>query len=447
MPWTANELWVGDVTADGIANAVRVAGGAAESVFQPEWSPSGALYFVSDRTNWWNLYRWQRGRIDALCDTPADFGQAQWTFGMSTYCLLDDTRIACSYLTRGLGKLAVLDLRTGSLVPLAVPETEFASVRGAGETIYYVGGSPASPAAAVKVDSASGTRAVLRASTVIDERFAAYLTSPRTVEFPTTDDRTAFALYYPPHNPDYVAPDGDKPPLLVKCHGGPTSIATSTLDLSTQFWTSRGIAVLDVNYGGSTGFGREYRDRLHLKWGIVDVDDCVNGAQYLVARAEVDGERIVMTGGSAGGYTTLAALAFKQCFRAGASLYGISDLAALARDTHKFELHYMDWLVAPFPAGEAVFKERSPLFHLEGFSAPVIFFQGSEDRVVPQNQTETIVERLRERGVLVSYFLYNGEGHGFRNPDNIRNTLDAQLLFFDLSVFRSGLTFGARRRG
>jgi dipeptidyl aminopeptidase/acylaminoacyl peptidase len=248
-------------------------------------------------------------------------------------------------------------------------------------------------------------------------------------------------LFYPPHNADYAAPEGEKPPLLVKCHGGPTSAASSTLNLGIQYWTSRGIAVLDVNYGGSSGFGRAYRNRLQLNWGVVDVDDCINGAKFLAERGSVDANRMVISGGSAGGYTTLAALVFHDVFCGGASYYGVCDIAALARDTHKFESHYLDWLFGPYPQEDALYRERSPLFHTERLSRPVIFFQGDEDTVVPPNQTEAMVEALRHRGTPVGYFLFSGEQHGFRKAANIQRALDAELYFYAVEVFRTGLRF------
>jgi dipeptidyl aminopeptidase/acylaminoacyl peptidase len=274
-----------------------------------------------------------------------------------------------------------------------------------------------------------------------DLGIANYLTKVEAVEFPTTGEKTAFGLFYPPRNPDYVGAADERPPLLVKCHGGPTSSASSALNLGTQFWTSRGVAVLDVNYGGSTGFGREYRERLRLNWGIVDVDDCVNGAKYLVQRGLVDLRRVVISGGSAGGYTTLAALTFRNFFQGGASYYGVSDAAALARDTHKFESRYLDWLIGPYPEDEARYRERSPVFHADRLSKPVIFFQGSEDAVVPPNQTEVMVEALRRNGNAVGYFLFAGEQHGFRRAANIKRCLDAELTFYAVEVFHIGLTF------
>jgi dipeptidyl aminopeptidase/acylaminoacyl peptidase len=274
-----------------------------------------------------------------------------------------------------------------------------------------------------------------------DLRIGDYLTTVRPVEFPTTGGKTAYGLLYPPHNPDYAGPADEKPPLLVMCHGGPTGAASSSLNLSTQFWTSRGIAVLDVNYGGSTGFGREYRERLYGNWGIVDVDDCVNGARFLAEQGLIDAQRAVIRGGSAGGYTTLAALVFRDFFAGGASYYGVSDAIALARDTHKFESRYLDWLIGPYPDMAERYRERSPLYHAERLSKPVIFFQGEEDEVVPPNQSEAMVEVLRRKGRAVGYFLFSGEQHGFRKAETIKRCLDAELAFYAIEVFKIGLRF------
>jgi dipeptidyl aminopeptidase/acylaminoacyl peptidase len=328
---------------------------------------------------------------------------------------------------------------------LDTPFTEFGSVRADGDRVVFRAGAPDHPASIVMLDLGSGRHTVLKQGTDILERvdlhLADYLTKAESVEFPTTDGETAFGLFYPPHNPDYAGPAGERPPLLVKCHGGPTSAASSTLNMGIQFWTSRGIAVLDVNYRGSTGFGRAYRDRLRLAWGLADVDDCVHGASFLAERGRVDGKRCVISGGSAGGYTTLAALTFRDFFQGGASYYGVSDATALARDTHKFESRYLDWLIGPYPQEEARYRERSPLYHADRLSKPVIFFQGDEDAVVPPNQTEAMVEALRRKGNPVGYFLFAGEQHGFRKSANIQRCLDAELAFYAIEVFRTGLTF------
>jgi dipeptidyl aminopeptidase/acylaminoacyl peptidase len=373
----------------------------------------------------------------------AEFGQPQWVFGMSTYACAGPGRLVCAYLSKGLGCLGVLDVSTKRLTQIDLPYTDISSVRAEGDRIVFRAGSATSPASFVSLDLGTGNIETLKQSTTVadDPNLSKYFTRAEAVEFPTEGNQTAFGLYYPAFNPDYSGVPGEKPPLVVKCHGGPTAAASSTLDLRIQYWTSRGISVLDVNYGGSTGFGRAYRERLDLNWGIVDVNDCVNGARFLAEKGLVDGERSVITGGSAGGYTTLAALTFRDYFRGGGSHFGVSDLAALARDTHKFESRYLDGLIGPYPEREDLYRERSPIFYTELLSAPVIFFQGEEDMVVPPSQAELMIEALRKKGTPVGYLLFSGEQHGFRKAENIKRSLDAELYFYAVNVFRTGLSF------
>ena len=445
MPWVGTTLYLLDLEN---GDAIAIAGSERESIFQPEWSPDGrSLLFVSDRTGWWNLFRADLNSVASspinLTPRAAEFGRPQWVFGMSAYAFAGPSRIVASYIEHGLSRLAFMDLSSGELRDLDLPYTDISSLRAAGDCVVFRGGSATTPAGIVQFDLSTGRHEVLRKTTTVadDPSIASYLTRVEAIEFPTTGGRTAFGLYYPPHNPDCNAPLDDLPPLLVKCHGGPTAAASSTLDLRTQYWTSRGIAVLDVNYGGSTGYGREYRERLDGNWGIVDVDDCVNGARYLAERQLVDRNRSVIAGGSAGGYTVLAALTFRDWFRGGASYYGVSDLAVLARDTHKFESRYLDSLIGPWPAMEALYRERSPIYHADRLTAPVIFFQGDEDAVVPPNQAELMVDALRRKGTPVGYLLYSGEQHGFRKAENIKRSLDAELYFYAFNVFRTGLKF------
>jgi dipeptidyl aminopeptidase/acylaminoacyl peptidase len=419
-----------------------------ESVFQPEWSPDGrAIFFVSDRSGWWNLYRFDlvSRTSEPLAPMAAEFGAPLWKLGARTYACAGSDRIVCAYSEAGLGRLAVLNLKGKVLRPFEVPFTEFSSVQVNGNRAVFRAGASNHPASIVVLDLLSGMHRVLKKETdLLDQpgsRITDYLSMVRSVEFPTTDGNTAYGLLYPPHNPDYVGLPNELPPLLVRCHGGPTASASSVLDITTQFWTSRGIAVLDVNHGGSSGFGRAFRNRLHLNWGIVDVDDCINGAKFLAAEKLVDYNRIVIRGGSAGGFTTLAALTFRDFFHGGASYYGISDLAVLARDTHKFESRYLDWLIGPYPQAQERYRARSPLYHADRLSKPVIFFQGAEDPVVPPNQAEALVEALRRNGKAVGYFVFSGEQHGFRNAANIRHCLDAELQFYAIEVFNVGLTF------
>jgi dipeptidyl aminopeptidase/acylaminoacyl peptidase len=446
MPWAGTELWLADIAADGsLATPLLVAGGAAESIFQPQFSPDGVLYFVSDRTGWWNLYRVDPGTGSAqpLCPREAEFGQAQWAFGQSTYAFLSAGQLVCAYTEAGRDHLARLDIAAGKLHPIETPFTDFGQIRVAAGKIVCRAGSPADPSAIVRVDPANGAVEVLRQSApaAAGDALRRYFAAPRHLAFPTENGLTAHANYYPPSNPDYAAPPDEKPPLVVKCHGGPTASASSVLSLGIQYWTSRGIAVLDVDYGGSTGYGRAYRERLKGAWGVVDVDDCVNAARHVIAEGLADGERAVITGGSAGGYTVLAALACRELFRGGASYYGVSDVAALARDTHKFESRYLDWLIGPYPERADLYRERSPLSHAAGISRPVIFFQGADDRVVPPNQTEMMVGALRRRGIPTLYLLFAGESHGFRRAENIKRALDAELYFYATLIFRTRLGF------
>jgi dipeptidyl aminopeptidase/acylaminoacyl peptidase len=441
MPWVGTELWVADIAPDGTLAAPRmVAGGADESVLQPEWSPDGVLYFISDRSGWWNHYRLERDNARALCPREADFAQAPWAFGMSSYAFAGPDRIVCCYWEDGIGRLAQLDLASLQLVPFDLPYTDYGSVRARPEEAVFTAASPTDVASIVRLDLATGQTEVLRPSATLQPELEHYLSEPEHIAFPTEGGKTAHAFYYPPTNPDYVAPPSTMPPLVVKCHGGPTAFSPGVLNLRVQYWTSRGIGVLDVNYGGSTGYGRAYRDRLHGQWGIVDVDDCINGARHVVRSGRADADRMVITGGSAGGYTTLMALT-RNAFAGGASHYGVSDVAALARDTHKFESRYLDWLIAPLAGNEQLYRERSPLYHADSLDRPVIFFQGDEDQVVPPSQTETMVEALRRKGVPVSYLLFSGEQHGFRKGSNIMRSLDAELYFYAGLVFRTGLAF------
>jgi dipeptidyl aminopeptidase/acylaminoacyl peptidase len=449
MPWNGTTLWLSKLDGAGsITEPLIIAGSVSESVFQPEWSPDGrAIFFVSDCSGWWNLYRFDLAArtSEPLAPMAAEFAVPLWKLGAPTYACAGSDRIVCAYSKDGLGQLAVLHLKDKVLRPLATPFTEFSSVRVNGDRGIFRAGASNHPASIVMLDLISGAHQVLKKeSDLLDQsgsRIGDYLAAVRSVEFPTTDGSTSYGLFYPPHSPDYVGLTDELPPLLVKCHGGPTASASSVLDLTTQFWTSRGIAVLDVNHRGSTGFGRVFRNRLHLNWGIVDVDDCINGANFLVAEGLVDHNRIVIRGGSAGGYTTLAALTFRDFFHGGASYYGVSDLAVLARETHKFESRYLDWLIGPYPQAQERYRERSPLYHVDQLSRPVIFFQGAEDAVVPPNQAVALVEALRRKGEPDGYFLFSGEQHGFRNAANIQRSLDAELQFYAIEVFKVGLTF------
>ena len=432
MPWDGTELWIGRIEDDGsLADVQLVAGGLEESIFQPEWSPDDVLYFVSDRTGWWNLHRWRDGAVESVSPMDAEFGIPQWGFGARTYGFASARRIICAYNRSGTWSIAEVDTDSLALTTIPTPFTELTHVgmQVSPRHVIFGAASPTMPESLMLHNLSTGQTDCLRrsAEVTVDE---SYLSAPRSIEFPTEGGLTAHAFFYAPGNRDYTAPPDERPPLLVVSHGGPTSGASNALDLRVQYWTSRGVAVLDVNYGGSTGYGTGYRRRLNGQWGVMDVDDCVNGAAYLVERGEVDGARLAIRGGSAGGYTTLSALTFRDVFKAGASYYGVSDLEALAVDTHKFESRYLDTMIGPYPARRDLYLERSPIHHTDRLACPVILFQGLEDRIVPPNQAEMMLEALRDKGVPVAYVPFEGEQHGFRRAENIKRSLDAELYFY-----------------
>ena len=443
MPWDGTELWQADVDASGaLTNARHVAGSGTESIYQPGWSPDGELWFVSDRDDLWRLYRVQR-RSGAGSSDPADIipvlpappadaetGRPQWILGTSSWAFTSATRVVVSYTREGRWHLGAADLDTGAfreLVPGLEPGPWLAPADG---EVVLVLGSATAPDAVTALDAATGARRALRAvpGASIDTR---WLSVPRPLWFPTGGDRTAHLFYYPPCNPDVVPMAGERPPLIVISHGGPVAAADSTLDYTVQFWTSRGFAVADVNYGGSTGFGRAYRQRLNRQWGVVDVVDCIGAARFLADEGLADAARLVIRGGSAGGFTTLAALTgYPDVFKAAASYYGVSDLEALLTDSHKFEARCLDLLVGPYPEQKAIYEQRSPIHAVDRLSCPLILFQGLEDKVVPPNQSEMMADALRRKGRPVAYIAFAGEQHGFRKAENIIRSLEAELYFY-----------------
>ncbi len=441
MPWDGTHLWTAAVLADGsLGESTLVAGGDGISVFQPEWSPDGVLHYVADQTGWWNLYRYRDGAPEPLYPDDAEYARPQWVFGARTYGFSNNGGIVCSVNRRGVWSLNLLNPSVGTMTALDVPATE--AGRGdltvSGRTAIAVAGAADRPVSLIRLNLDSGHWDTVRSSssTTVD---VAYVSPAQRIEFPSNDGRPAYALYYEPRNPEFVATDGEKPPLLVLSHGGPTGAASGALDMSIQFWTTRGFAVVDVNYGGSVGYGRAYRQLLNGNWGVVDVDDCANAALHLVHQGLADGGRLAIRGGSAGGYTTLAALTFRNVFAAGASYYGVSDLETLAADTHKFESRYLDRLVAPYPEGVEIYRQRSPIQNISGLSCPIILLQGLEDRIVPPNQAEMMFDAVREKGIPCAYLPFAGEQHGFRRAENIKRALEAELYFYS-RVFDFELT-------
>jgi len=432
MPWDGTELLVVDVASDGSAGSCReVAGGERDSIFQPAWGPDGSLTFVSDRTDWWNIYReGADGELTNLTPKSAEFAVPMWIFGYSSYDFLSDGRIVCTYRERGVQHVALLDPTTRELLDLDLPyETFDPAVSASGQRVALIAGGPTTPTQVVSLDLSTRAVEVLRESDVVDFD-AEYLSVPEPIEFPTTSGQTAFAHYYPPTNPTAVAPDGERPPLLVNVHGGPTSEADPELHLEIQFFTSRGFAYAEVNYRGSTGHGRAYRESLYGRWGVVDVDDAVAAASHLVDRGLADPGRLVISGGSAGGWTTLCALTFRDAFATGTSYFGVSDLEPFAETTHKFESKYLDLLVGPWPEAADLWAERSPVRHAELLSSPLLILQGDEDEVVPPSQAEVIVRALETRGLPYAYLLFEGEQHGFRKMESISRGLSAELTFY-----------------
>jgi dipeptidyl aminopeptidase/acylaminoacyl peptidase len=433
MPWDGTELWTGDLGAGAsVSNLRLVAGSSSESISEPQWGPGGALYFISDRTNWWNLYVERDGKISGVLEWNAEIGIPQWLFGSTRYAFLSAGRIACIVNENGFEHIVIVDPsgRPGRPEKLPIPYSTFASIRSDdSHTLYLAGASPLKAAEIASLDLQTRTMRVIKRSLSI-ELDDGYISQPEPIEFPTANERTAYGLFYPPRNRDFRGPDGERPPLIVISHGGPTSATTPALRLPVQYWTSRGFAVVDVNYSGSTGYGRAYRERLKGNWGVADVDDCINAARYLERRDDVDGKRMVIRGGSAGGYTTLCALVFHNVFSAGASYYGVADLESLARDTHKFESRYLDSLIGPYPEALERYQQRSPVHFADRLSCPVILFQGLEDKAVPPSQAEVMVRTLRAKRLPFAYVVFASEGHGFRDAANIRRSIEAELYFY-----------------
>nr|XP_023917799.1 acylamino-acid-releasing enzyme isoform X1 [Quercus suber] len=444
MPWDRTELWVGYISETGeVYKRICVAGSDStlvESPTEPKWSPDGELFFITDRKNgFWNIYKWHiesENEVVAVYTVDAEFSGPLWVFGLNSYEFIQSNEkknlIACSYRQNGRSYLGILDYVQGSLSLLDIPFTDIDNITSGNHCLYVEGASAVNPSSVAKVildehKSKAVEFEIIWSSSPDSLKYKSYFSLPELIEFPTeVPGQNAYAFFYPPTNPVYQGSQGEKPPLLLKSHGGPTAETRGMLNLSIQYWTSRGWAFVDVNYGGSTGYGREYRDRLLGRWGIVDVNDCCSCAKFLVDSGKVDGERLCITGGSAGGYTTLAALAFKETFKAGASLYGVADLGLLRAETHKFESHYIDNLVG----NEKAYFERSPINFVDKFSCPIILFQGLEDKVVPPDQARKIYQALKEKGLPVALVEYEGEQHGFRKAENIKFTLEQQMVFF-----------------
>lgn len=435
MPWDGSRLHVGALAGDALHDLQTVAGGPAESVLDPQWDDDGTLYFLSDRSGWWNLYRWRGSKAEAVTSIEAELGLPLWQLGDTNYALLGNGRALVRVTRDARDTLAIVDLADGRLAPLRLPYVAYRALgRLDARTAFAIAAADDAMPELIAVDVAGGGHRVVRRGGNARPLPAEFVSRAEAIEYPTAPAadgaaRRAHAFFYPPRNPGYTAPAGERPPLIVLMHGGPTAHRPPNLNLHVQFWTTRGVAVVDVNHGGSSGFGRAYRDRLRGQWGVVDLADAVAAVRHLVDAGRVDGRRVVIRGGSAGGFTVLSALAFTDLFAAGINYFGIADLETLAGDTHKFESRYLDGLVAPLPAGRAVYRARSPLHHLQRMNAALLTLQGAEDRVVPPAQSQAIVAAVRARGRPVAYIEFEGEQHGFRRAPNIRRALEAELYF------------------
>ncbi|HEV2028989.1 MAG TPA: prolyl oligopeptidase family serine peptidase [Candidatus Dormibacteraeota bacterium] len=429
MPWDGSELWVGELDRDGHVTASRmIAGGASESVLQPEWSPAGELYFISDRSDWWNLYRARGEGDEPVCRRAAEFGAPQWVFGMRFYSFAGPDEIICLYSERGGTKLGRIDVAADTMQQVELFYTGLTNVQTNGRTVAFFAASATLAERVLTIDLDTGAQEVVKVANPahIDP---GNLGIPKAIEFPTEGGLTAHAFYYPPKNRDFVGPPGERPPLMVRCHGGPTGSAGPTYTFEYHYWTSRGFAIVDVNYGGSSGYGRAYRMRLNGDWGVVDVDDCINAARYLVGEGLADGDRVSITGGSAGGYTVLLSLTKRDFYNTGASHFGIGDLELFIKETHKFESQYADTLVGPYPERADLYRDRSAVYFADNLKCPVILFQGLEDKIVPPSQAEEFVAVCKKKKLPYAYVAFEGEQHGFRQEKNIRRSIEGEMYF------------------
>ena len=431
MPFDSTELHIADFSSNGVKNHKKIAGGDDESVMQPKWN-GNQLLFISDKTGWWKINKHENNHSEVIINDNTDIAEAPWVFGLSNYSISGKNLIT-TLVNDSNREIIVLNLENYSEIRKTVPFSGIKYLSSNENFTCFVSGTTTSPETVTKTFSNIDNFDIIKYLSVFSMP-KNLISTPQNITFPTTNNSVAYAWFYPAHNPEFKGPENDLPPLIVISHGGPTSGSSSTLSLAIQYWTSRGISVVDVNYRGSSGFGKKYRDSLKGNWGIYDTEDCIAAAKYLVERKLVNEEKIAIRGGSAGGYTTLCALSFHDYFSAGASYYGVADAGALAKDTHKFESRYLDSLIAPYPKERKLYEERSPIFYVDNIKCPVIIFQGEEDMIVPKSQAEEMVKALDNKNIPYTYQLYNGEQHGFRKTENIIRSLESELLFYG-SIF------------
>ena len=430
MPWDSTQLWLANFSDGGLSDKMLVAGADNnEAIFQPQWSPDNQLYFVSDKNNWWNIYRIENGSSQPVLEIEAEFATPLWQFGMTSYDFIDADTIACVYTKNGIWHSGFIDIQSGQLNTIESQYSSMQAVTCHQDKLYLVAGAAALPSELISISRHAKVTSIYSPATLA--LAPENLSEPQSILFASgRDNQPVHAFYYPPTNANYCGIEGELPPVIALCHGGPTGATDSGLNLKLQYWCNRGFAVVDINYRGSTGFGRTYRHSLAGAWGIADVEDTQHAIRYLTEQQMIDPQRCLIRGGSAGGYTVLSALTFTDTFQAGASLYGIGDLETLAKDTHKFESRYMDSLIGPYPERRDIYLQRSPIHHAEGLNCPVIFLQGLEDKVVPPNQAEMMVKLLEEKGIKVAHVTFPDEGHGFRKANNIIHAMESELAFY-----------------
>ena len=434
MPWDSTQLWLANFSDGGLSDKMLVAGADNnEAIFQPQWSPDNQLYFVSDKNNWWNIYRIENGSRQPVLEIEAEFATPLWQFGMTSYDFIDADTIACVYTKNGIWHSGFIDIQSGQLNTIESQYSSMQAVTCHQDKLYLVAGAAALPSELISISRQAKVTSIYSPATLA--LAPENLSEPQSILFASgRDNQPVHAFYYPPTNANYCGIEGELPPVIALCHGGPTGATDSGLNLKLQYWCNRGFAVVDINYRGSTGFGRAYRHSLAGAWGIADVEDTQHAIRHLTEQQMIDPQRCLIRGGSAGGYTVLSALTFTDTFQAGASLYGIGDLETLAKDTHKFESRYMDSLIGPYPERRDIYLQRSPIHHAQGLNCPVIFLQGLEDKVVPPNQAEMMVKLLQDKGIKVAHITFPDEGHGFRKADNIIHAMESELAFY-LDVF------------
>ena len=429
MHWDDAKLWMGRITNNGqLKDIEAIVSRESLSAQEPRWSDDGKLYYIADPDNWWNFQRYEDGKSQAVHAIEKEFGRSGG-LGASSYAFISNHEVIAKYEQDGASHLAIVNMQTGDLKDISMPYINIAKVYSDGKRIVVLGTKTTQVVEIAEYIPNTGSFITINSAQepLVDQE---YISEPQPITFKNLKGEPTHAFYYSPKNPNFVAPENELPPLIVRLHGGPVSATTQSFSLANQYWTSRGFAIVDINYGGSTGYGRKYRERIRGQWGVVEIEDTLAAIDYLTEQGAADKERLLIRGGSAGGYSVLVALSQHDIFAAGANYYGVSDLEVLYRDTHKYESRFLDSLIGTYPEEIEIYKQRSPINQLDGFKSPLIVFQGLLDPVVPPNQSELVVNALRKKGVPVAYYPYEGEYHGFSQAENIIHSLESELVFY-----------------